>query len=225
MELNNYSVTILEGDEVEGGYVEMFHGENYKIKLENHNDTKCDAEIHIDGKHVGTWRINEHRFGLFERPANDTGKFTFYRLGTSEARSSEIEKNEQTGLITVIFKPERVSKPFNKLSIRETSRAGGTGLSDKSEQLFNNDLDFECELSLGDDYCEMDFESDSVSDTSSRAGGTGLSGKSEQHFDIVSPLVYNIEKQTTIHLRLIAAKDQPRPLKPLSTPIPPPVFF
>ncbi len=188
MELCGYGLEIVGGNEKPDGYVEMVHGKQYSLHLINDNDMRCDVEVHIDGKHVGTWRIEEESYISIERPVNDTGKFTFYKFGTPEARQSELEKNEVLGLVTAIFKPEKV-------------------LINVDRCISHNDI--------------INLEGKAAPNF--RAGGTGLSDESEQRFGTIEALEYDLEKQVTIHLRLIAAKGQPRPLKPISTPIPPPV--
>ncbi|MCI5131036.1 MAG: hypothetical protein D3904_05810 [Candidatus Electrothrix sp. EH2] len=55
------------------------------------------------------------------------------------------------------------------------------------------------------------------------AGGTGLSGKSEQEFRTAESLDYDETGFVQINLRLVCKVDQPRPLTPSSTPIPPPL--
>ena len=177
MRLGDFSVCVPEGVEKESGYVEMVHGTKYKLQLSNTSRRPCDAEVHIDGKHVGTWRINAGVVALLERPVHDTGRFTFYRLKTQEASKAGLVRSEKLGLISVVFKPE---------------------LAPDSGLRFSAEADFE-------------------------AGGTGLSGRSEQTFRKVPALNYDPFGFITIHLRLVSSEDEPRPLTPSSTPIPPPV--
>jgi hypothetical protein len=60
--------------------------------------------------------------------------------------------------------------------------------------------------------------------SSRRAGGTGLSGHSNQQFGIAAQIQQDLSQQTTISLRLIATPQaQPRPLRPLANPVPPPI--
>ena len=65
------------------------------------------------------------------------------------------------------------------------------------------------------------FDFDFDFDDSYSAGGTGLSGKSEQEFIAVQQLDYDEAAFVQIHLRLVCNDDEPRPLTPLSTSIPP----
>jgi hypothetical protein len=55
------------------------------------------------------------------------------------------------------------------------------------------------------------------------AGGTGLSGKSAQQFDEAEEIEIDDDRAVTIHLRLVAIQNEPRPLFPLETSIPPAV--
>lgn len=108
MYLNRFSVRI-NGKSEESGYVEMEHDETYSINLRNDHDVRCDAEVEIDGKHVGTFRIGAKSNLRLERPANEQKKFTFYELGSYEARKSGIDKlsKNEMGLVKVTFKPEK----------------------------------------------------------------------------------------------------------------------
>ncbi|MCI5129851.1 MAG: hypothetical protein D3907_15520, partial [Candidatus Electrothrix sp. AUS3] len=138
------------------------------------------------------------------------------------------------------------------LSLDDTEEgleAGGTGLSGKSEQEFRTaDFDFDddehddefcldCngedsddELCLSLDDCNGEDSDDelclSLDDTEEglEAGGTGLSGKSEQEFRTAQPIDYDETGFVQINLRLVCETDEPRPLTPVSTPIPPPLL-
>ena len=185
MKLNGFSVSIPEGKARAEGYVEMLHGTKYTIVMENDTDDECDAEVSIDGQNVGLWRIKAHMNATVERPVHDTGRFTFYQVGSADAEKAGIEKTDLAGLISVTFKPEQKIEPAAFKKVLHASPHANGGF----------------------------FE----------AGGTGLSGKSDQEFVTVRALEYDESKQVTIHLRLVATKDAPRPLFPKSTPIPPPV--
>lgn len=108
MYLNNYSVRVLGGHE-DCGYVEMTHGQRYRLVLRNDASTRCDAKVSIDGKHVGTWRINAGESITLERPAHDTGCFTFYEAGTADSGKAGLESVNKIdlGLVSVTFIPEQ----------------------------------------------------------------------------------------------------------------------
>ena len=194
-------------------YTVTLYGQTYRIKLHNSNNLRCDAQVDLDGKTVGTWRINAHDSITLERPANDNGKFTFYKIGTSEAHSAQLSNDASLGLLKVTFTPEVDIKPVKQVS------GASWAASDYA----------------GDDYPVMmgampygtskgiDFNTYTTSSTNYRsAGGTGLSGHSGQYFSSVAPLDYDYSGQTVIHLRLVCKEDDgPRPLTQYSTPVPP----
>ena len=114
MYLNQFSVRVIGGNEQSGGYVELPHGKKYSLSLRNGRDVRCDARVEIDGKDVGTFRIDASRTIRLERPAHDTGRFTFYKLGTAEAHQAGLEEgNPNLGLVKVTFTPEgKVARPL-----------------------------------------------------------------------------------------------------------------
>jgi hypothetical protein len=182
MKLNDFEVVIPEGDETEEGYVCLKHGTQYSIKLRNHSERlRCNATVKIDGRSVGTWRVDQGEAITIERPVHDSGRFTFYQEGTPEAAKANIRPTDELGLISVLFRPEkRKDDPF----IPRLSMAGPRPYA---------------------------------------AGGTGLSGKSAQQFDEAEEIEIDDERAVTIHLRLVAIQNEPRPLFPLETPVPPAV--
>jgi len=109
MYLNDFSVKI-NGKNERSGYVEMNHGETYTIVLRNNSDVRCDANVEIDGKDVGSFRVDSRQNLYLERSANEAKLFTFYKLGSSEAEKVGLGKVEkcEMGLIKVTFKPEKV---------------------------------------------------------------------------------------------------------------------
>lgn len=136
-----FSVFIPQGIHLPTGHVEMRHQAQYSISLTNDAREQCDAQVVIDGKHVGTWRIPPFATVEVERPVNDDGRFTFYRLNSSDGRRSELRNDEDLGLITVTFMPA-VSQKLSScdkepIKIMRSNRAGGTGLSGVSSQRFS----------------------------------------------------------------------------------------
>lgn len=70
---------------------------------------------------------------------NDTGRFTFYRLDSLEARQLGLQDHQALGLITVMFFPELCPKPAVRGTdpdVRLSIQRGGTGLSGFSDQAF-----------------------------------------------------------------------------------------
>lgn len=83
--LADFSLAVPQGRHETSGHVCLTHGAQYTLLLGNHTDRRCDAQVTIDGQVVGCWRIQAGGTIELERPTHDTGRFTFYRLGTPEA--------------------------------------------------------------------------------------------------------------------------------------------
>lgn len=228
---NGYSVRIVGGKEKENGYVALSHDQQYQLCLKNAKDHPCDAEVRIDGKHVGTWRIEAHRSLTLERPAHDHGKFTFYEVDTPEGRAAQLSKaNPNLGLVSVTFKPGTVvtARPLTVMSpttwhwyypVTQTNATHYTRDTSNDTWILVNCPD------SGINYCSVDSVPLAAPDTLKRlaAGGTGVSGYSNQTFHEVTELNYDLDATVTINLRLVSDKDHIRPLTPSATPVPPPV--
>jgi hypothetical protein len=132
-----FDINIPEARLRSNGVYEISHATPYTIVLANQNrELRCDAKVWIDGMQVGTWRIDRASSIRVERPVNDTGRFTFYQLGTPEANRAGIDSNNPAiGLIRVKFMPETHREPM--LASGRASDDGGTGLSGRSEQVFH----------------------------------------------------------------------------------------
>ncbi len=204
MYLNNFSVRIPEGNETPGGYVELSHNQQYSLVLKNNRHLRCDARIEVDGKHLGTFRIPKHETITLDRPAHDTGKLTFYEIGTVEGNKIGLTRDDPNlGLVKITFTPEKdeVVTPLYDSGIAMASMSYSSGAPAVRTRT-------------------------SVSHNSSKsrsAGGTGLSGKSNQTFAEAYALDLDYSQQTVIHLRLVSRSNDPRPLTTFSTPIPPSV--
>lgn len=238
MFLNDFSIVIPQGTE-DNGYVLLPHGKVYTLRLRNRRSVEADACVEIDGKNLGTWRLDPGESLELERPAEDTGMFTFYRSGTGEAGQvgeASIAR-EDKGLVKVSFLPDKRPPSFNK-----TLSAGGTqsrGVSPDvhlySSQISTNYGSPEMSASAqSEGSSSMNFMHDVQSSTldsmtppaGAEAGVTGLSGQSSQVFGTVGPLRDpDYSQMTIIQFRLIEGKSDPRELKPAtnSTAYPPPI--
>lgn len=147
MKNTEFEVEIPEGKAQNGGYVEMRHNTQYTVNLRNHRQVPCDAEVIIDGTHVGTWRVNARDEIRIERPVHDTGHFTFFELGTHEADRAEISRQSENGLISVTFKPEKERDWLEAAPLsRPDFEAGATGLTGHSQQRFSNASEIEHDM-------------------------------------------------------------------------------
>ncbi len=152
MKLEPYEVKVPEGRESEG-YVYLRHNTQYTLLLTNRACARCDAEVWIDGRVVGAWRVPALETVVVERPAHDTGRFTFYEVGSLEASKAGISESDQLGLLTVVFKPEKLI--FSSLQDGvlgqppgpSSGHSGGTGLSGQSDQNFSEAAPIEYDLS------------------------------------------------------------------------------
>ena len=215
MFLNNFSVRIPEGNE-DNGYVELAHNTQYTLVVSNKRDLRCDVHIEIDGQEEGTWRINAYYTLRLERPSRDTGRFTFYKVGTPEARSAQLQEgNPNLGLVKATFTPERKPRPLVVSNYPTSSDLENTHWAGASASAGDYD----------DNPPVVAMAAVPVTQSATRsAGGTGLSGQSNQQFYKVNALDYDYSQQTVIHLRLVARNgNDPRPLTSFSSPVPPPV--
>ena len=197
MYLNQFSVVVEKGQEVANGYVQMRHGTEYALRFRNDRNVEADAIVKIDGIEVGTWRISANRNITIERPANIERKFTFYKLGTSEASQAGLERNSDLGLISVDFIPakEVVRTLFKGREFLE-QETGSKGVT-----FGGNTRGFS-------------------------AGGTGLGNHSDQQFGQAQAIDRDYANQVTINLRLVCV-DEPAIVSlrsAVSSPVPPSVY-
>ena len=203
MRFGNYSVQIPEGTEKDSGYVGMEHGKQYTIRIGNQCHRQCDAEVSIDGKQIGVFRLQGYQTMILERSPEDDGRFTFYSSGTSDAeKAGEASvSNEEKGLVKVRFVPE---KPRQQPVLR--SRGFGQGITTQS---------------MGGGMPAFPG-----AEMKTSGGITGLSGSSAQRFVDVGPIDRDEFAAVTITLRLVTANTGPRPLmasRSVGNAVPPPV--
>jgi hypothetical protein len=171
------------------GYVEMRHGQSYKIMMRNNNPTSCNAIVKIDGQSMGTWRIQAYSNVIIERPANIDKKFTFYKVATEEGSAAGLFRGNSTnGLVQVEFIParERIMRYMNT----QNDCFGGVA---KCRSLGMTQGIAQC-ASFG---CESGYEE----------GGTALHGKSDQRFGTAEEIDLDYSKRVTISLRLVSAEN------------------
>lgn len=230
MRLNGFSVRIVSGpDREHNGYVTLKHGATYKIVLRNDNPERCDAEVSIDGKSVGAWRIDGRSSVTLERPVSEAKKFTFFRAGTAESVQAGLGdvSDQNLGLIRVVFKPEAKVKPlqdggpvtwhhadeiYPTISVTYSDHAGGGNMRSGGGIL--RSMSLTSSAGIGEVSCY-----------NAEAGGTGLTGYSGQTFYSTSYLPeYDTSRITTIHVRLVAEQERVN-ITPLrtETDVPPPV--
>lgn len=207
--LNGFSLTIMgDGHLVDSDYCALRHNSEYKIKLNNTRNVKCDAEVFIDGESVGTWRINSYDSTTIERPSGVSRKFTFLEESSREASQAGIFTGKRNnGLVKVVFKPEKKYRVHNYSLGNRSMRTDFKEESDTDSFSMNGSRgmneSFSMNNSLSDNYSMGLCAQQNYS-----SGGTGLGNHSHQNFTTVSP-IYNIDSAniTTISTRLIVDND------------------
>jgi len=234
MYLNSFSVRVPEGTEKESGYVELNHGKQYTLVLRNSRGVSCDAEVTIDGKPIGSFRIDANSSITLERPPNEDKRFTFYKADTGDAQESGQADivADSYGLVQVAFKAEKANlyfwhdgtwpKPWGEPIAYQHTWTTYTTPS-YSPVVAHNVM-----RSTLSDSPSGQVEILSTTDGGT-AGITGLSGHSDQEFVTVCSMDYDESYTTTISIRLVATEKQrsdPTPLRPVahSNPVPPTVY-
>jgi hypothetical protein len=155
MDFENFHLQIPEGHEVEDGYVEMVHGMTYTILLGNSSSDPCDVDLAIDGAKIVTFRLDAGESTVLERPLDVPARFTFYRIGSTEAKNAALKAGDwYLELIEARFKPgsyqreqltETLDAPnplpngkYVGASFLPAREQGGTGLSGYSGQRFGS---------------------------------------------------------------------------------------
>ena len=224
MRVGNFSVIVPEGREHGSGHVGLRHGSVYQIRCLNHwHDRRCDAEVTVDGKILGSYRLDASGTITLERSYLDNGRFTFFRADSPEGQAvlaGEVTPSNR-GLIQVTFRPEYKPLPvfrkayFAPYPNMETptyppqwkpeplvARGMSTNDCNPSSPQFVN-----CSAPVG-----------------ASAGVTGLTGHSDQSFVTVSNLNYDLSGEVVITLRLVCEEStpsEPRPLRPVNAnPVP-----
>lgn len=209
--------------EDEHGYVYLQHGDVYRILLKNHTDERNDVIIEIDGKEVGGWRLESHQTATIEHPVGDSGQFTFYELGSTEAKKVGLSSIERSylGLVKVTFIPEKFKHREIPAINTTTSYSGAKGGGAVKGGDWQQESFSFGERRGGDGGQSLDVNTRS-------AGGTGLSGRSHQQFGKAGAIDRDYDRQVIINLRLVAKpSNEPRPLRAVnstvSNSVPPPV--
>lgn len=220
MRVGDFSVVILGGRERESGYVHLLDGQAYKIRLANHTNRRCDVELTIDGKSLGSFRVEAYGRLDLERPPDDDGCFTFYRAdgeAGQQVGAGQIDKGDQ-GLVQARFKVEKPqfqgvpsyqgSQLVPAAHPQRVKHSGACGQS--ATKSFDAPVSLSCERPA-DGNLALCSAGPQRQNQNLAAGVTGLSGHSGQRFTPVDPLVYD-DEETLISLRLVA-EDGPRPLR------------
>lgn len=210
MHVGNYSVLIPEGVERDSGHVALEHGRQYRLQLRNHDYRQCDAEVTIDGKALGTFRLRGLDALVLERMPDDHGRLTFYSSGTADAAAAGegCVAAPDKGLIQVRFVPER-RREYQPKRVQTMGLAGGLCRSAAPMKFTGDQASY----------------FNPVTEEKTCGGITGLSGHSDQQFVTVGALDLDQSEAVTISVRLVTGVSGPRPLQPAGrgNPVPAPV--
>lgn len=173
-------------------YVALEHNAEYSLTLFNESPSRCDAEVSIDGRSIGTFRVKPYGSINIERPATRQQKFVFLQEDTGIAYRSGISSGKSTnGLVTVKFSPEYprhdMSKSVWASASRQCNMSFGLDSGSLSNQMYS------CDSNGFKDFNTLS------------SGATALGDHSSQTFESVSPLrEIDHSRKTTITFRLIA---------------------
>lgn len=207
MRLQNYELTIPEGQEDAQGYVALRHEQIYSLYLRNNHPTQCDAKVHIDGKYQGTWRLKPYQTARLEHPSHDQGRYTFYELNSKEGQDIGLDtlSRADLGLVEVTFTPEKTESLPKALEYERGIERDPSGA--RGGSLFSSP-----------------FSDGLRSRSIYSAGGTGLSSNSSQEYGKAKSIKLDETKTVTLNLRLVAKVKGPRPLtEAWSNQVPPPI--
>lgn len=244
MYIQNYLVKIvstknknIKYDEDSNGYVLLPHNEKYSINLRNFKKTRCEARVEIDGEHMGTWVLNPKESITLERGVEDTGYFTFFRVGSKKAAKAGLEEVHKNllGLVSVTFTPEKEKPipvsytflPYNPDKWEPIkpwrNNKGLRKSTDDTAEYGAGEIRIGSSSGIGGSSARsfnystevLDFAEPAVASAdcapmsgSLTAGGTGLSGDSDQKFITVAGLNLNKSEAVTINLRLVCAEQK-----------------
>ncbi len=214
-----FSLSIGERGEDGRGYVRMEHGAVYSVCFRNNLGRAADAELTIDGLPMGTWRLAAYRNACIERPADDNGRFTFYRAESSEGYavgSGQVTRSDK-GRVSVRFIPEvervyPVPTPY-----APTPRYDGA----ESEMMADE--------GMAQGYAMPSQRKMTRPESRLGAGVTGLTGESGQRFGTAGSIERDWADAVTLELRLVHDPRMDRPTDPRPLPgrydklAPPPV--
>lgn len=88
------------------------HNTPYKVCIVNHHEyLNADATVSINGKDVGTFRVNSDNKIVIDRPINVNRKFVFYKAGSIEGEMSASNTPSDTlGVVEVKVRMEDEEK-------------------------------------------------------------------------------------------------------------------
>ncbi len=206
-----FSLSVQNRADDHRGYVRMDHGAVYSLCFRSDIGRAADAEVSIDGLPMGTWRLSPRRSACIDRPADDTGQFTFYRADSADGYavgSAQVGRSDK-GRVSVRFIPEvertyPVPTPYFPQS-----------RSAPEQEMFAEDSISGAARS----YAAPHTQRSKTSPPRDRlgAGVTGLTGESDQRFGTAKSIKRDYAAAVILELRLVhdPAMDRPADPRPL----------
>lgn len=196
----------------EDGYVRIGHGRTYTLVLSNHNLVPCDAQVWVDGKSMGTFRIGTMSSTRLEGPPDEGKRFTFYEAGTADAADADIRTGDRhNGVIKVTFTPHARLRRYRGPQVDALLEAG----SDMDGMVAQSSIAQASMAPFSARNCSS-FGAESLGfakgaswlgprlERGEREGATGLSGVSDQEFRTVGSVPLDYSGAQRIAFRLIS---------------------
>lgn len=213
MRIGNCSVLIPEGRERGSGHVHLNHDTVYTVKLSNHwQDRQCDAEVSIDGKSVGCFRLERGGSVTLERGIGDSGRFTFLKADSADAADAGVDQIGKCdrGLVVVKFHVGRKPEPK---PVTEKVYVPYPVYPPYPPPTEWTSPPRRYHWYIGGAGGSVNYASVAPPEVS--AGITGLTGYSNQEFISCSSIEYDLSEETTINLRLVCDESAPKRVRPL----------
>lgn len=216
--LNGFSVSVPQAlEETTEGHVVMKHGQTFSVRLHNGHKTDgyckpADAELWIQGRHVGNFRVPAGQTVIIEHPANDYGKFTAYKNDSQEAIQIGLDTtNNDNGLIKVVWKPGTLPCKVPVYVEPEINWWPAIYSTIYSKEYEYDNVGWHYNTTTTYKTCLHNNTRNSCCPGKLIGGGVGLSGNSDQEFSEISSLMYD-EPENVIYLRIAFREDDPRPI-------------
>lgn len=181
---NNFSLSLLDNNNeyilcVDGNFF-LKHGTEYKILITNQSDCRANADIFVDGKNVGLFRIEKKNNILIERSADNqkARKLTFFNVSSKEAKMGQIDSsNRDIGKLQIKIQKEATPKQDKKVVFASCTETDGIYSTKKVDNRHNHD-----ETSFRTSSRKATDETETDSCVRESIGGTALGRPSDQCF-------------------------------------------
>lgn len=233
-------------------YTVVPHETKYEIELVNDRPVQCDADVDVDGKSVGGFRIPAYSRMVLQRPVHVDQAFVFVKEKTEAAAQGGVQTGaSKNGLITVTFTPDTYRVPARKgpsrgarcpseMSLGVDDRCFGFGGMGGNHSRGRETLE-SCSRSMsrggGDPEARQDrdytpekkqqlYLPEAAKEAPIARGATVLGAKTDQTFTDCPPLTQPDESNKTVINVRLAVQEAYSPLTaapPFANPVPAPL--